>query len=759
MLSHRIRSAHVVLLLPLLAVAHAGTLVGHVRDRNWYAQYQSNPVGVGYYEFAVNANATNTSSLGGFAGTDIFGAYTMSGLPAGSYTVASWDVWWRSAYAFNVTVPASGNTSDVDLRLKATMWGYPAFWDAGGYYEFGQTFVATGPISMIYLRAPFDTAYTLTIRTNGPGSGRLPGSPDRSFSGAGDHRLIYGYGEMPTVAGQTYYVRIRTSSPSIGGVLMQMDPRPDYSDPMPGGCLWLGDGTTMTPYPDRDLGLVIMSDDDGLLTNLYARQSGAIFSGVTSVGQTFIARGVNLISAAAWLADSSAPTYVLRILQNGPSGATVGTAKRGKPARVGADPEMIVTWAPGECPLVPGQTYYLEITKDGGGTFNSVYANNSDPYPYGQAYRDGVAMTGNDLAGTLMEEQSAGSAARPSVTFLTDPTVTEANRRSNAVTIQWTTDVASDSLVEYAVENPPYAMTRQDATMVTSHSMIVTGLQSHTLYHYRVTSAATNYRAAVSRDQVICTKPAASNLLVNPSFELGTGASPRSTIPGWTKSGGVDIRTSDGTWFWSFKPTNGTWLCQGAVNGSTSDGYIYQPVAGVTPGREYTFSAWLMTAPRENSAWKYDVWNSQGRLIYMRLGIDPTGGTNAASSSIQWTPRMYSHRRYTNLAKTVAARSTNITVFVSMKGDGVEWHNYAIDDCVLTAEDIPARFRAPNFSNGLFRAEWTCRASRTNVIEVSTNLASWSLLTNFLNLSGSASLEFPVGTNPAPRFFRLRITP
>jgi hypothetical protein len=147
----------------LACSAAAGTLIGHVRDQNWYAQYQTNPPGVGYYEFAVNANASNNTSLGTFAATDVFGAFTSAGLPAGSYTVASWDVWWRSAYAFNVAVPPAGNSSDVDLRLKATMWGYPAFWDSTGYYEIGQTFVATGPIAMIYLRDPLGISFTRTI--------------------------------------------------------------------------------------------------------------------------------------------------------------------------------------------------------------------------------------------------------------------------------------------------------------------------------------------------------------------------------------------------------------------------------------------------------------------------------------------------------------------------------------------------------------------------------------------------------------------
>lgn len=737
-------------------LALGGTLSGFLRDQNWYAQYQNNPFGVGYYEFAVNANGTNTSSFGGAAATDVFGYFQMNNLPTGSYTVASWDVWWRSAYAFNVNVPASGSVS-ADLRLQATMWGYPAFWDSTGYFEFGQTFVATGPISMIYLRAPFATAYTLTVREGGSSGARVGAT--RNFSGAGDHRLIFGYGDMPTIAGRLYYVRIRTSSPSIGGVIMQMDPRPDFSDPMPGGCLWLGNGTTMTPYPDRDLGLIIMSDDDGLITNLYTRQSGATFDG-TSLGQTFIARGVCLISAAAWLADPAAPTYVVRVLESGPGGAQVGTAKRGKPARLGADPEMIVTWSPGECPLVPSQTYYLEITRDGGGTFNVAYLNVSDPYPFGQAYTNGVAAVGRDIAGTIMEEESPGSAARPKLSITGGPTIVESSRRTNQVAIQWTTDIASDSFVEYAAESPPYAMTNYSAALVGAHSLTITGLQPHTMYHFRVGSSRAGYRAATSRDLVACTRPAGTNLLANPGFEEGTGPSPRSTFPGWIKTTGVDIRTSDGGWFWSLKPTNGTWFCQGAVNGSASDGYIYQRVSGVTPGLDYTFSAWVMTAPRENATWKYDVWNNQGRLIYLRLGVDPTGGTNVNAATVRWSPRLYSHRRYSHLARTAVAQSSNLTVFVHMKGDGVEWHNYAVDDCALTHEDIPVRLGGNlMWSNGAVRIELASKANRTNQIEASTNLVDWSTLTNVLNLTGAAQFSDISATNFPRRFYRARLVP
>ena len=754
------RILHASFLLLFARVVVGGTLTGHVRDPNWFAQYQSNPLGVGYFEFAVNANATNDSGLGGFAATDVFGLFSMPSLAAGSYTVASWDVWWRSAYAFNVAVPASGSSTDVDLRLKATMWGYPAFWDSTGYHEFGQTFTADGPVTMVYLRDPLNTAFTrtVTVRAGGPGGAQV--GVTRTYGNGGDQRLVYGHGEMPTQTGLTYYLRILSPSPATGAVLMQMDPRPDFSDAMPGGCLHLGNGTTLLAVPDRDLGVIIMSDDDGRITDLFARSSGSPIASATSVGQTFTARGVNLISAAFWLADPSAPAYVVRVLASGPGGAPIGTIKRGKPARLTADPEMIVAWAPGECPLTTGQSYYLEVTKDGGGTFNSVYVNRSNPYAFGQAYQDGAALAGVDLAGTIMEEESPGSASQPAVHITGDPEIPPADRTTNQIRIVWTTDVPADSQVEYAAEYPPYTATQTDPAMVTNHVLTLTGLQAHTMYHWRVTSTATNRRPAVSRDLVICTRPAAPNLLVNPSFEEGAGPSPRSAIPGWTKTAGVDIRTSDGSWFWSLKPTNGAWLLQGTVNGSASDAYVYQRASGIMPGQEYTFSAWVMTAMRENNSWKYDVWNNQGRLINMRLGLDPTGGTNSASASVQWTPRLYSHRHYTQLAKTAVAQSTNLTVFISMKGDGGEWHNYCVDDCALTHEDIPLRFDAPVVSAvGALQLTLLGKANRTNVIETSSTFTNWGAVTTVWNATGRVvtSNAPPLGTSH--RFFRARQAP
>jgi len=104
------------------------------------------------------------------------------------------------------------------------------------------------------------------------------------------------------------------------------------------------------------------------------------------------------------------------------------------------------------------------------------------------------------------------------------------------------------------------------------------------------------------------------------------------------------------------------------------------------------------------------------------------------------------------------AQSSNLTVFVSMKGDQVEWHNYAVDNCVLTTENIPTRFASPTLSsNGTFQTTLLSRANRTNIIEASTNLTNWTTVTNFLNKTGVALFTDPSTTNTSRRFFRARV--
>ncbi len=76
----------------------------------------------------------------------------------------------------------------------------------------------------------------------------------------------------------------------------------------------------------------------------------------------------------------------------------------------------------------------------------------------------------------------------------------------SSVTIVWTTDVPSTSVVEYGL-TPLYGSTTQDLTPVIEHSVPLTGLTPGTIYHFRVRSSDTN-GTTVSGDRVFSTASA-----------------------------------------------------------------------------------------------------------------------------------------------------------------------------------------------------------------------------------------------------------
>ena len=95
----------------------------------------------------------------------------------------------------------------------------------------------------------------------------------------------------------------------------------------------------------------------------------------------------------------------------------------------------------------------------------------------------------------------------------TTPPVISAELSSNitasTATITWTTDEASNSVVEYGLTTS-YGSTASNATNVTSHNVGLSSLTANTLYHYRVKSTDGAGNTATSGDHSFQTGNAAS---------------------------------------------------------------------------------------------------------------------------------------------------------------------------------------------------------------------------------------------------------
>ncbi|MGQ9456578.1 MAG: hypothetical protein ACUVRS_12190, partial [Armatimonadota bacterium] len=675
-----------VLTLPLtVATCQAGNLAGYLLD----------PMGVGLYEMAVNCNDTGNTTWGGIYWTPPSGWFSFYNTPGTVHNVIADD---HLAWGTTHGLALADNVYTHKIFARATVFQYAPSWDTTWHKGVAQTFVADGTcILKVTIRIASSTAnFNISVHKDGPTGPQI--GPTRTVSAGfgGAATAVWQPGEVPTTPGSTYCVKVmRTDGQAFS--LYLVEPLVDNGDACPGGCLWWFDGSSWVPDWNWDTGIIVVSDGYGLLCNLNAGKWGrwgTNVPGASTFGQTFVARGSGLVSAS-FTVDTSG-NYVVSVYNyDGAIGSQIGTSKI---LSAGANTESIgVVWGPGEFPpLVQGRTYYIEIKRQGGGVFGS-YRTNGDVYTGGTLFVNRIAQPSYDLATTIYVESAPGEAGKRQIRIEGGgPRLI--GQSTDSLTIYWATDVAADTRVEYSSGRPPYTMTYYSPVMTTAHSVTLTGLTPNTIYHYRVSSGRSGYYAAVSRDFVAATAPV-GNLLANPGFETG------SLSPWFAWSGNVQIHS--GEWFWNMPPRSGTYAAQLAQNGGPySTTGIYQRVQ-VTPGKWYRVTGWFSLFPTEKIGGtdylKYDVWDqSFARLMQARIGLDPSGGTNASSPSVVWSRNAYSfpnpnvyqgntaaNFHYVCLSVTAKATSNYMTLFTAVDaGDLLSWDCWSMDDFALT--EIPS---------------------------------------------------------------------
>ena len=115
---------------------------------------------------------------------------------------------------------------------------------------------------------------------------------------------------------------------------------------------------------------------------------------------------------------------------------------------------------------------------------------------------------------------------------------------------------------------------------------------------------------------------------------------------------------------------------------ATHQGGIYQEIDSATSGATYRFSiyAHVWSSSFEDA----DVSEDPGAVV-VRVGIDPTGGTDGASEDIIWsTAAAFFYDAYRQYAVISTAESSTITVFVESTVGEPRANNYIyLDDAVL----------------------------------------------------------------------------
>ncbi|MDD3102256.1 MAG: fibronectin type III domain-containing protein [Patescibacteria group bacterium] len=101
---------------------------------------------------------------------------------------------------------------------------------------------------------------------------------------------------------------------------------------------------------------------------------------------------------------------------------------------------------------------------------------------------------------------------------ISTPEVPSASIFTNQATITWTTDELSDSTVEYSATPGVYSLSKNSTSMVTSHSVVLTGLSKNTPYYFRVKSKdAAENETTKSNDYSFITKAGSiiSNVIIS----------------------------------------------------------------------------------------------------------------------------------------------------------------------------------------------------------------------------------------------------
>ncbi len=149
-----------------------------------------------------------------------------------------------------------------------------------------------------------------------------------------------------------------------------------------------------------------------------------------------------------------------------------------------------------------------------------------------------------------------------------------------------------------------------------------------------------------------------TNLVRNGGFEENSTAGWQTFAAIGEGSGCVDDRPDYVVTDASNRVHSGSRAASYYIGWRTFQAGFYQQVT-VTQGARYRFSAWGHMWITDNPSV-----TTSGYPAAMRVGIDPTGGTSASASSVQWSGEVDARDTYREMSVEAQAQGTTITVFM-----------------------------------------------------------------------------------------------
>ena len=214
--------------------------------------------------------------------------------------------------------------------------------------------------------------------------------------------------------------------------------------------------------------------------------------------------------------------------------------------------------------------------------------------------------------------QALDGAAPPSPDTVppTISSVISTSLTSSGATINWTTNEASDSQVEYGLTAGYGLSSTLDTSLLTTHSVVLSGLSSNATYHYRVRSKDAAGNLGASGDNTFATIASAS------TFTLSVNKSGSGTV--MSSSGSINC---GGTCSASGLP-GGTVL---SLTASPSSGYAFSGWSGGGCSGTGACSVTVMTDATVSAAFVPSIAGGATYYVDQTAGNDGNSGTSPSA--------------------------------------------------------------------------------------------------------------------------------
>ncbi len=248
--------------------------------------------------------------------------------------------------------------------------------------------------------------------------------------------------------------------------------------------------------------------------------------------------------------------------------------------------------------------------------------------------------------------------------------VTSSGVSSNAATISWTTNEASNTQLDYGTTTTYGSSTTLNTAMVTAHSAALSGLTASTTYHYRVKSKDAAGNLATSGDLTFATTATPDTTPPTTVRNFISAASDRKVTLSWTTPSDTDYKgvliryRTDGAF--PVDRNDGILLVDQIGSPSTPQNFLH---SGLTNGTAYYYSAFSYDAAQNYSTTAHTQATPFGLTI---TSISPTKGPAGTTVVITGTgfglSQGSSAVTFGGITATVTAWSdTSISVTVPLK--------------------------------------------------------------------------------------------